>query len=241
MVSRNARKFPNQLAFVELCPSKNIRNELTWKEFDDRVNRLSHALMGMGIRKGDRVLHLMMNSMSWLEAYFAAIRIGACVVPLNYRFISSQVKYCADVSEPKILILDDHFTNVVTPIRSELKTVEDYIFMGKDIPPGMHEYENLIARSPPARVNVDLAGDDECAIYFTSGTTGPPKAAVLAHRTMVATAMHEHHAHGETSRDNFLLLQPLYHTGGKMHWFGFATSPILLIFSPLSSAENPKS
>lgn len=221
MVSRNARKFPNQLAFVELCPSKNIRNELTWKEFDDRVNRLSNALMGMGLRKGDKVLHLMMNSMSWLETYFASTRIGAWIVPLNYRFISSQVKYCADVSEPKIFIFDDNFTNIVTPIRFELKTVKDYIFIGKEVPPGMHEYEKLIARSSPAPVNVDLTGDDECAIYFTSGTTGAPKATVLTHRNMVATAMHENHAHCETSRDNFLLLQPLYHTGGKMHWFGF--------------------
>ena len=220
MVSRNARKYPNQLAFVELCPSKNFRKEITWHEFDDRINRVANALLKMGLRKGDKVLHLMMNSVPWLETYFGVIRAGGWIIPLNYRFIGSQIKYCADVAEPKFFILDDNFTDTVMPVCSEMKTIKDYIFIGKNVPQGMHEYEQLIAGASSAPVNIDLPEDDGCAIYFTSGTTGAPKATVLTHRNMVATAMHENHAHRENSRDNFLLLQPLYHTGGKMHWFG---------------------
>lgn len=85
----------------------------------------------------------------------------------------------------------------------------------------MKEYEKLFASASTEPVDAGLTGDDDCAIYFTSGTTGTPKATLLSHKNMSATAMHENYAHHETSRDNFLLLQPLYHTGGKMHWFGF--------------------
>jgi len=221
MVIRNARRFPNQLAFVEICPNKNFRKEVTWKEFADRVNRLANALLKMGIGRGDKVLHMMMNSVNWLEAYFAVIKTGAVVVPLNFRFVSSQIKYCADTVEPKVFIFDCNFTDRVAPIQSELKSVNDYIFVGKDAPKGARKYEELLAEAPVAPVDAGLTGDDDCAIYFTSGTTGTPKATLLNHRNMTATAMHENYAHRETSRDNFLLLQPLYHTGGKMHWFGF--------------------
>jgi acyl-CoA synthetase (AMP-forming)/AMP-acid ligase II len=221
MVSRNARKFPDQLAFVELCPSKNFRSEVTWKQFEDRVTRLANALTKMGVKKGDKVLHLMMNSINWLEAYFAVIKTGAVIVPLNYRFTGPQIKYCADTVEPKVFIFDENFLGTVPGIRSELTTVKDYIFVGANCPPGMQKYEEIIAGSSAEPVDVGLTADDDCAIYFTSGTTGAPKATLLIHRNMVATAMHENHAHRETSKDNFLLLQPLYHTGGKMHWFGF--------------------
>jgi acyl-CoA synthetase (AMP-forming)/AMP-acid ligase II len=221
MVTRNARRFPNQLAFVEICPSKKFRRQMTWKEFDDRVNRLANVLSKMGLRKGDKVLHLMMNSINWLEAYFGVIKTGAIVVPLNFRFIGSQIKYCADTVEPKIFIFDDNFTERVVPLQSQLKTVNEYIFIGQDAPKSAREYEKLLIAAPVESVDAGLTGDDRCAVYFTSGTTGTPKATLLSHRNMSATAMHENYAHRDSSRDYFLLLQPLYHTGGKMHWFGF--------------------
>ena len=73
-------------ALIELTPSKNFRGEITWKEFDDRANSVANALMARGVKKGDKVLHLMMNSINWLEAYFGIIRTGAWAVPLNFRF-----------------------------------------------------------------------------------------------------------------------------------------------------------
>jgi acyl-CoA synthetase (AMP-forming)/AMP-acid ligase II len=220
MLARNARWYPDSPALIELQPSKNFRKEITWKELEARANRLANALMKMGVKKGDRVIHLMMNSIDWLEAYFAILKTGAWAVPLNFRFISRQIKYCVDVAEPKVAILDKDFTERVEAIRPDIPTVKDYIFVGENTPKGMHPYEDLLAKSSPEPVNTPLTDDDEAALYFTSGTTGDPKATLLTHKNLENTAIHENYAHRETIKDNFLLLQPLYHTGGKMHWFG---------------------
>jgi len=105
MLARNARRYPNAPALIELQPSKKIRREIIWKEFDERVNRLANALIDRSIRKGDRVIHLMMNSINWLEAYFGILKTGTWAVPLNFRFISPQIKYSVDIAEPKAMIL----------------------------------------------------------------------------------------------------------------------------------------
>ena len=220
MLARNARRYPDSPALIELQPSKNVRKEITWKEFDERANRLANALIDRGIKKGDKVAHLMMNSINWLEAYFAIIKIGAWAVPLNFRFISRQIKYCIDVSEPNVMILDETFTERVETIRSELPTIKNYIFAGQNLPENMEAFEDVIKKASPKPPGVQLSDEDECALYFTSGTTGEPKATLLTHKNMENTAIHENYAHRQTNIDNFLLLQPLYHTGGKMHWFG---------------------
>jgi acyl-CoA synthetase (AMP-forming)/AMP-acid ligase II len=81
MLARNARMYPNDIALIELKPSAGARKEITWKQFDERVNRLANALMERGTGKGDKVIHWMMNSISWLEAYFGIIRTGAWAGP----------------------------------------------------------------------------------------------------------------------------------------------------------------
>jgi len=220
MLARNARWYPDSPALIELQPSQNIRKEITWKQLDERVNRLANALMKMGVKKGDRVVHLMMNSIEWLEAYFAILRTGALAVPLNFRFIGRQIKYCVDVCEPKAMIFDETFTERVEEIRATLPTIKKYIFVGQKVPKGVEVYEDIVKKAPPKAVEIPLVGEDEAALYFTSGTTGDPKATLLTHQNLENSAIHENYAHRETHKDNFLLLQPLYHTGGKMHWFG---------------------
>ncbi len=103
MLARNARLTPNAVALIEIAPSKNFKKSITWKEFDDNANRVANALIARGIKKGDVVMHLMMNSIKWLEAYFGILKTGAIAAPLNFRFISRQIKYCVDIAEPKII------------------------------------------------------------------------------------------------------------------------------------------
>ena len=124
ILARNARLTPKATALVEITPSKGLRRAITWKEFDDRANRVANALIDRGIKKGDVVMHLMMNSINWLEAYFGILKTGAIAAPLNFRFISRQIKYCTDIAEPKIMILDQDFTDRVNEIRPELKTIK---------------------------------------------------------------------------------------------------------------------
>jgi acyl-CoA synthetase (AMP-forming)/AMP-acid ligase II len=220
MLARNARMYPNDSALIELKPSTKVRKEITWREFDERANRIANALIDRGVSKGDKVIHLMMNSVSWLEVYFGIIRTGAWAVPLNFRFSSSDIKYCADISEASAMILGDEFTERVEAIRSQLPMIKNYILAGQDVPRGMERLQDIMDESSSCQTDVALDNDDICGLYFTSGTTGAPKPILLTHQNMEAAAITEQHHHYQKREDNFVLLPPLYHTGAKMHWFG---------------------
>lgn len=220
MLARNARMYPNDSALIELKPSEKIRKEIIWKVFDERANRVANALIDRGVSKGDKVIHLMMNSINWLEAYFGIIRTGAWAVPLNFRFTSGDIKYCADIAEAKVMILGEEFTERVEAIRSQLPTIKDYIFVGQNPPEAMESLEDIISGVSSQPVDVGLNDEDECGLYFTSGTTGEPKPILLTYKNMECAAITEAYHHYQGHEDNFIILPPLYHTGAKMHWFG---------------------
>lgn len=220
LLSQNARLYPDDNALTELRPSKGIRKTISWSEFDERVNQTANALIDRGIRKNDKVIHLMMNSIEWLVAYFGIIRTGAWAVPLNFRFTGKEIKYCADIAEARAIILSEEFTDRVTSIRNQLPTIQKYIYTGTRTPDGMETFEEIISRSSSNPPEVKITAEDICGLYFTSGTTGDPKPIVLTHKNMEHAAIVEQKHHYQTREDNFILLSPLYHTGSKMHWFG---------------------
>ena len=96
----NAKKYPDK-EFLVGIPSKNLRRVLTWKEFNEKTNKVANYLQkNLGIKKGDFVLHLQMNSLEWVITFHAILRVGAVAVPLNFRFASIDIKYAADACEP---------------------------------------------------------------------------------------------------------------------------------------------
>jgi acyl-CoA synthetase (AMP-forming)/AMP-acid ligase II len=237
MLARNARMYPDDTALIELKPSAGMRREISWRQFDEKVNRLANALTGRGVRKGDRVLHWMMNSISWLEAYFGIIRTGAWAVPLNFRFGAEDFNYCADIAEARVMILVEQFVERVEAVRAKLPMIKHYILDGKPRPDYMEDFGQVIEGASPRPVEVELKEDDECGLYFTSGTTGVPKPIMLTHRNMECAAITENRHHYQTHEDNFILIPPLYHTGSKMHWFG---SLIVGGRATLLTEANPK-
>jgi acyl-CoA synthetase (AMP-forming)/AMP-acid ligase II len=220
ILARNARLYPNDVALIERVPSENRRSEITWKQFDEGVNRFANVLIKKGIKKGDKVIHLMMNSIDWLIAYFGIVRTGAWAVPLNFRFTGSDIQYCCDVAEPVCVIFGEEFIDRITGIRDNLGTVKYYIFVGKEIPSYAESFGRLLEKSSSNPPNIPIGFDDPCGLYFTSGTTGQPKPILLTHKNMVCACITENAHHYQTQRDNFILIPPLYHTGSKMHWFG---------------------
>lgn len=220
MLAGNARMYPDDSALIELRPGQKIRKEVTWKELDERANSIANALIDRGVSRGDKVILLMMNSINWLEAYFGIIRTGAWAVPLNFRFTSREIKYCADIAEAGVMIMGEEFRDRVESIRSRLPTVKNYIFVGQNPPEGMEDFESVIAKSSSRPADIALSDQDACGLYFTSGTTGEPKPILLTHRNMESAAITENRHHYQKHEDNFILLPPLYHTGAKMHWFG---------------------
>ena len=221
MLARNARMYPNDVALIERAPEKGERREITWKQFDEAANKVANALIKKGVKKGDKVIHLMMNSIDWLIAYFGIIRTGAWVVPLNFRFTSSDIKYCIDVAEPKAMIFGEEFVDRIDAIKDDVP-IETYIFTGpeKDMPPYAEPFSKILEDYPSTPPNVELTYEDPCGLYFTSGTTGRPKPILLTHRNMVSACITERAHHYQMKNDNFILIPPLYHTGAKMHWFG---------------------
>jgi acyl-CoA synthetase (AMP-forming)/AMP-acid ligase II len=220
ILARNARLYPNDVALIERIPSEKKRREITWKQFDEGVNRFANVLIQKGIKKGDKVIHLMMNSIDWLIAYFGIVRTGAWAVPLNFRFTGNDIQYCCDVAEPRCMIFGEEFVERVTGIKDNLHTMEYYIFVGKEILGYAESIERLLERSSSNPPGIQITHDDPCGLYFTSGTTGAPKPILLTHKNMICACITENVHHYQTKKDNFVLLPPLYHTGGKMHWFG---------------------
>jgi len=220
MLKNNADKYADEVALIELKPSKRVRLEISWKQFDERSNRVANALIARGIRKGDKVIHLMRNSIDWLVSYFGIIKTGAWAVPLNYRFTSRDIKYCADIAEAQAMILEEEFIDRLEQIRPELTTIKHYIGVGQNLPDWAEDFETMVAGAKTDAVDVDLSENDSCGLYFTSGTTGDPKPILLAHKNMEHAAITEQKHHRQEHDDNFILLPPLYHTGAKMHWFG---------------------
>lgn len=219
VLARNGRLYPHDVALVEKIPAEKKRQQITWAEFDDRANRFSNVLAARGVRKGDKVVHFMNNSIDWLVAYFGIVRTGAWVVPLNFRFTADDLKYCCEVTEPKSIVFDQEFAPRVSAVKNTI-TANTHICLGQDIPAYSESFTNLVADASGVPLNTPITLDDPCGLYFTSGTTGQPKPILLSHKNMMSACVTENAHHRQTRKDNFVLIPPLYHTGAKMHWFG---------------------
>jgi acyl-CoA synthetase (AMP-forming)/AMP-acid ligase II len=220
MLARNARNYPDDCALVEIKPSLNYRREITWKVFDEEANRVANMLLASGVNKGDKVIHWMVNSIDWLIAYFGILRTGAWVVPLNFRFTEQDFKYCADISGAKNAIIGEEFFGRIDSVHGQLRQLKKYIGVGGKTPDYIKDFHSAIAQFPVTAPAVQLKEDDNCSLYFTSGTTGTPKPILLTHSNLKCAAITEYAHHHQTRDDNFILIPPLYHTGSKMHWFG---------------------
>jgi len=222
ILARNGRMYAEQMALVEREPAKNRRVQITWKEFDQMADRFANALLARGVKKGDRVIHLMMNCLEWLPAYFGILRTGAWAVPLNFRFTARDIRYCAEIAEARAMVFGEDFVDRVTPIREDLGFIQDYVYLGpqETRPDYAHDFHAFLDSGSLESPRVPLNLLDDAALYFTSGTTGRPKPILLTHRNLEFACIVENRHHNQTHEDNFLCIPPLYHTGAKMHWFG---------------------
>ena len=226
LVEINPQKKPDhyrtwrEFSLVEPGLAKEYRRSMTWKDFDDLANQTANLLLSKGIKKGDKVAILLMNSLEWLPIYFGILKTGALAVPMNYRYTSDEIKYCLDLADCDCLIFGDEFIGRVEPIADHTPKVKTLIFVGQSEVPFADIYNDIIDLYSTKKPQIELNESDEAAIYFSSGTTGFPKAILHLHKALVGSCKTEQHHHGQTHEDTFLCMPPLYHTGAKMHWFG---------------------
>lgn len=239
-LERNADQCPDEIALVEINPQyeadsritwkdyalmqpepgQEFRREMTWKTFDDRANQMANLLFTRGIKKGDKVGILMMNSIEWLPIYFGILKTGAVAVPLNYRYASDEIKYCLDKADITMLVFGPEFIGRVEQIVDIIPDVRHLFYVGEDCPGFAENLERLMKYCSKERPGVHLTLEDDAVIYYSSGTTGFPKAILHPHRSLMHAAQCEQKHHGQTHDDVFLCIPPLYHTGAKMHWMG---------------------
>ena len=207
-------------ALMQPEPGQPFRREITWEQFWKRANRFANLLLSRGCHKGDKVAILMMNSIEWLPIYFGILKAGAVAVPLNYRYTADEIKYCLDKSDSTMVIFGPEFIGRMEAISDRIPRVRNLFYVGEDCPAFADSYDKMIAYCTSRQPDVTLSEDDDGAIYFSSGTTGFPKAILHAHRSLTHAMLTEHNHHSQTHDDVFLCIPPLYHTGAKMHWMG---------------------
>jgi len=205
---------------IENNPAGEYRREMTWRVFDEKANRLANLLLKRGIKKGDKVAILLMNCLEWLPIYFGILKSGAVAVPMNFRYTAEEIKYCLDLSDSIALIFGPEFIGRVEAIYDQIPKIKTIFFSGENRPSFAENYDRLTANCPSEAPHIMLSDEDDAAVYFSSGTTGFPKAILHDHRSLMSACYTEQKHHGQTRKDNFLCIPPLYHTGAKMHWFG---------------------
>ena len=209
-----------EYSLIEPSPTDTFRSEITWQEFEDKANRFANFLMTRHIRKGKKVAILLMNCLEWLPIYFGILKTGAMAVPLNFRYTAEEIKYCLELADVDMLVFGPSFIGRVESICDRIPRVQSFLYVGEDCPSFAEPYANLVSYCSNKAPTVQITDEDEAAIYFSSGTTGFPKAIVHAHKSLMHACIVEQKHHGQTKDDTFLCIPPLYHTGAKMHWFG---------------------
>ena len=240
-LERNARLWGNDIALVEVNPSEErdaattwreaslvaearpdapYRRELSWRDFDRRANRFANLLLSRGTKRGTKVAMLLMNCLEFLPIYFGILKAGCVVVPMNYRYSGEEIRYCLDLADVEILVFGPEFVTRMDAIRSQTPGVKTMFFVGRGGPDYTEDCLTYMSFCSSAAPPVALDEEDDAAIYFSSGTTGFPKAILHRHKALVSSCITEQHHHHQTRDDVFLCIPPLYHTGAKMHWFG---------------------
>ncbi|NLV81768.1 MAG: acyl--CoA ligase, partial [Synergistaceae bacterium] len=258
LLENNAREYCNDVALVEInpeikeirrvtwkeyeliepTPSQCYRREITWGVFDEKANRCANLLISRGIKKGDKVAILMMNGLEWLPVYFGILKTGALAVPLNFRYTAEEIRYCIELADVDAIFFGPEFIGRMEDLNEKIPRVKLIFYIGDSCPRFAENYLHLAANLSSYAPRVPLCDADEAVIYYSSGTTGFPKAILHSHKSLIYAAKVEQAHHGQTRDDVFLCIPPLYHTGAKMHWFGSLISGSKAVLLKGVSPEN---
>src|SRR3972149_6626479 len=186
---------------------------LTFTQLNERVNRLGNALLKLGVKKGDRVSMMQVNTNQCVEAYFAVAKIGGIYVPLNFRAKANELPYMLNTADATTIFVGDRYIDLVNSIKSELKTVKNYISLDKTAA-GYSNYEDLLKAASPDDIYTEIGDNDTTILMYTAGTTGFPKGVMLTHNSFSIYVLENvPPADPETIEKNILTV-PLYHVAG---------------------------
>jgi fatty-acyl-CoA synthase len=200
VLARNARKFPDRVAIVF------EKKTFNYNEFNQRVNRLAQALLAEGLKPSHKVAFVLFNGNEILESYFAAFKIGAVAVPLNYRLAAAELEYALGNSEARVVIYDGDFEKTLENIDWTKTVIQKKIAVG---PEG--EYESWIGGQYDREPEVTFEEEAPALIMYTAGTTGKPKGAVLTHKNLFVNTTNWMNIVHITEEDCWFSPPPLFH------------------------------
>jgi fatty-acyl-CoA synthase len=191
---------------------------MTYYQFNERVNRLANGLASLGVRKGDRVALLSPNSHRFLELFFAAHKLGAPLVPINYRLIADDFEYIVNHTESSVFMVDTELVDTVEGLRPRLSTIKHYVEMPFGTPRALNgwtAYEDVLAGASVAEPpDPGLGENDIATINYTSGTTARPKGVMCTHRNLYINAYNILAHINVFDSDNYMWTLPMFHANG---------------------------
>ena len=204
-LKQSTRRSPEKTASI--CGS----TRLSFQEVDERVNRLSSALAGLGISRGDRVAILSLNCHRFLELYYGVPQLGAIVVPINFRLQPPEIKYIVDHSGSRVIAVDPALAPLIEAVRGQLESVEHFILMSGERREGYLAYEKLLASATPDFDAPEVSDDELLGLFYTSGTTAEPKGVMLTHKNMLSNIAHSEGVYDYQPADIYLHAAPMFH------------------------------
>jgi len=244
LLNITASKYPERTAII----SEEVR--WSYQAFDERTSRLAGALLNAGLAKGDRIALLFHNSSYFVEAYFAAVKIGLVVTPVNFRFSGAEIVYVLNDAQPRMLLYGPEFEKTLRAVRDQLVSVRQFVSPQNSASMPADDYEAFLAAGraditvPASRVSEN----DPCQLMYTSGTTGKPKGATLTHRNVFWNLYNTIWAREDKAGEKAIIVGPLYHTAALNNHLTIqialgGTSIIIRKFEPqalLQTIENEK-
>jgi O-succinylbenzoate-CoA ligase len=201
---KSALNFPNKEAIV----FEGTR--MTYKQLNNRVNRLANALAKMGIKKGDRVTVLAENTHKYLETYFAAAKMGVSVTPLNFRLSDDELIHIVNDSEASCFFIGDGYEERAEKIQKRLEAIHTWISYDGRMP-GFINYEAILGDASDIEPDVEVDENDLAVLMYTGGTTGLPKGVMMSHRNLMTAVLSATLGMGFTKDDSTCFVLPLFH------------------------------
>jgi len=204
LLSQSARKFPKLLAIE--CEGRSY----SYRGFNEEVNRLAHGLLLQGVNKGDKLALMMKNSDYFVFTFFAAAKIGAVAVPVNFRLTAIEVQYILEQSDAAIVVCDKEFEQVIAEAKMGTG-VRMVITVGEPETVGFYSYEKIITEHTN-EPEIEISEKDDVEILYTSGTTGRPKGALFDHSQIFKVGISVTINMGIRMHERILHLAPLFHS-----------------------------
>jgi len=200
-----------------ICPDKVAivfeGKRYTFNQLNERVNRLGNALLKLGVKKGDRVAMMQVNTNQCIEAYFATAKIGGIYVPLNFRAKANELPYMLNTAEANTIFIGERYIDLVNSIKPNLTSVKNFVSLDSK-QDGMLYYEDMIASSSAEEIFSEIGDDDTTILMYTAGTTGFPKGVMLTHNSFAIYVLENVSPPDPETVEKNILTVPLYHVAG---------------------------